>query len=106
MECIRRQRLHRPPRTTESNHGPPGRKEKQMSGLGGLNDMVHTILNPATMFLKKKGGDTPAVKPPAVMPTIDDKAVQDARMRRIAEMQARSGRASTIFTGQEEKIGG
>jgi len=42
---------------------------------------------------------------PTVMPTPDDDAVQQAKKRQIAEIQARSGRASTILSGGD-RLGG
>lgn len=45
--------------------------------------------------------------PPVVMPTIDNEEVQRARRRRIAQQQAQSGRASTIYTDNgTAKLGG
>lgn len=44
-------------------------------------------------------------KPPTVMPDADDEAVKGARRRQIAEIQARSGRASTILS-QSDALGG
>lgn len=50
---------------------------------------------------------TPQVMPPAVMPTVNDASVEAARRAKIMELQARTGRASTIFTtGTETKVGG
>jgi hypothetical protein len=56
-------------------------------------------------FLKKP--ETPEIKPPTVMPDPEgnDEAVKAARRRQIAEMQARSGRASTILS-QSDQLGG
>lgn len=48
---------------------------------------------------------TPPIPEPAVMPDADEEAVRAARRRQIAEIQARSGRASTILT-QTDKLGG
>jgi len=42
--------------------------------------------------------------PPPVMPMADDKAVQEAKKRRTAQVQQRSGRMSTVLT--DEKLGG
>lgn len=68
-----------------------------------MSTTISKILAPVgSLFGGKK--KAPEVKPVAVMPTPDDEAIQDARRRRITEMQARTGRASTIFT--DEKIGG
>lgn len=47
---------------------------------------------------------TPKIKGPARMPDRDSDAVRQAAARRSAEMQARSGRASTIFT--DDRLGG
>jgi hypothetical protein len=47
----------------------------------------------------------PEVKAPKIMPMADDDAAMAARRRQIAEMQARSGRASTILS-QDDKLGG
>lgn len=47
-------------------------------------------------------GSPPAPKP---MPTTDDKAVQDARRRSLAEQLGRRGRQSTILS-QDDKLGG
>lgn len=49
--------------------------------------------------------NTPQVTAPTVMPDADDEAIQKARRRQIAEIQARSGRASTILTGGDQ-LGG
>ena len=40
-----------------------------------------------------------------VMPTQDDEEVQDAKRRALARQRARKGRASTILTGGEERLG-
>jgi len=49
----------------------------------------------------------PAITQPKAMPTVDDEAAQAARRRQIAEMQARSGRASTILSDDSDaKLGG
>jgi hypothetical protein len=59
--------------------------------------------------LAMKATKTPAapqVKPPAVMPVADDDAAVAARRRQIAMMQARGGRASTILSDPDDKLGG
>ncbi len=50
-------------------------------------------------------GKGPKMPKPAVMPTADDAAVQAAKRRQIAEMQARGGRASTVLS-DDNKLGG
>ena len=44
--------------------------------------------------------------PKPVMPMADDQAVQDAKRRQIAEIQTRSGRASTVLSDPGAKLGG
>lgn len=56
----------------------------------------------AKALSKPKTPDLPA---PTVMPGADDEAVKAARRRQIAEIQARSGRASTILS-QSDTLGG
>lgn len=49
----------------------------------------------------------PAPTEPKTMPTPDDEAIQAAKRNRMAAVQARSGRASTILSGDySQKLGG
>ncbi len=52
----------------------------------------------------------PKVPDPKPMPDPDDKALQAARRRQIASTQGRSGRSSTILSGDDsfggQKLGG
>lgn len=50
------------------------------------------------------GKPPPAPAPTPVMPMADDKAVMDAKKRKTAQSQQRSGRMSTVLT--DEKLGG
>lgn len=55
--------------------------------------------------------DAPSAPPPLpappVMPTVDDKAAEEARRRSILAQQARSGRASTILSDDSgDALGG
>jgi hypothetical protein len=52
----------------------------------------------ASIISKEMTKGAPSVKAPTAMPTSDDEQVKAARRRQIAEMQARSGRASTILS--------
>lgn len=54
------------------------------------------------------GRQSMAVPKPAAtpMPSQDDEAVRRARQRQIAEIQSRSGRASTILSDGGSKLGG
>ena len=51
-----------------------------------------------------KGSSAP--KTQTAMPTADDEAIRRARQRQIAEVQSRSGRASTILSDGGAKLGG
>lgn len=51
------------------------------------------------MGKKPKAAAASAAAPaPAVMPTADDASIQAAKRKRVAEMQSRQGRASTILS--------
>jgi|SRR5690606_10586875 len=52
----------------------------------------------AKSLMGKKSKSSTAAPAPATMPTPDDAAIQDARKKRVAEMQTRQGRASTILS--------
>lgn len=74
---------------------------------GALSDFVSSAisvsLSPITALQPKK----PKINIPGqpVMPVVDDKAVQDARRRMLAQQMARGGRASTILTSEKETLG-
>ena len=60
---------------------------------------------------KPSAPSPPPPPEPVTMPEADDEAVQKAKRRKLAEIQARSGRASTILTDNggaapSEKLGG
>ena len=55
---------------------------------------------------KKKPKETPAPVADPVMPTPDDDAIRQARRRSIIQQMGRRGRASTILTGDSDKLGG
>lgn len=89
--------------------------EQQMGGTARSNGQMQCDLASAAMIL---GGissaksilsskDKPEVKAPTPMPMADDAAVEAAKRRKQAEIQARSGRASTILSDTGgEKLGG
>ena len=54
-----------------------------------------------------KATPLPEPKPVPVMPEPDDQAAQQARRKRIAEIQGRSGRESTFLSdvGQGDRLG-
>ena len=65
------------------------------------------------LFSSPKPSAPPPPPPPepVTMPEADDEAVRKAKRRKLAEIQARSGRASTILTDNggaapSEKLGG
>lgn len=88
-------------------------------GLGGLGsfvgDVVSHVFSPefyvdqwarignATGLKPKKPNINIPGQP--VMPVLDDKAMQDARRRMLAQQMARGGRASTILTSDRESLG-
>lgn len=47
----------------------------------------------------------PAATAPAVMPSIDDAAVKAAKKKALVQAQQRGGRASTILTSADDKLG-
>lgn len=53
---------------------------------------------------KKAAPATPAAEEPAVMPLADDEKVRAARKRSMIRQRARSGRDSTILSG--DRLGG
>lgn len=60
----------------------------------------------ATIYSANKAGKQAAPPPSTVMPTMSDDAVKNAKRRQIAEMQARSGRASTMLSDPAARLGG
>lgn len=52
----------------------------------------------AKTLMGKKPKAAAAAPAAAVMPTADDASIQDAKRKRVAEMQSRQGRASTILS--------
>lgn len=47
----------------------------------------------------------PVVAAPAPMPTIDDAAVKAAKKKSLTAAQQRGGRAATVLTDGEDKLG-
>ena len=85
-----------------------------MGGLvAGIIPMVIGALASVVMGHKDQPQQQEAAPPPPVpiapvtpMPSIDDKAVADAKKKSIAAITARQGRASTILTGNSDPTGG
>lgn len=73
-----------------------------VTGLTGTGAAAATALSTGASVAA--ASKTPKVKGPATMPTRDSDAVRQAMMRQTQQMQARGGRASTIFT--DDKLGG
>lgn len=48
----------------------------------------------------------PTPAPPPTMPLPNDQNALAARRRELAQLQAQRGRASTILTGESDKLGG
>lgn len=80
-------------------------KDNFYTGDGKVAKMWQRFGDPlmAKVLVKPK---TPELTAPAVMPDTDDEQVKAARRRQIAEIQSRSGRASTILTGGGDQLGG
>lgn len=49
--------------------------------------------------------NAPPIAPPTPMPIMSDEAVKKARLAAIAAAQQRGGRASTILTDKNDKLG-
>ena len=75
------------------------------SWLGPTGTAMATATAAAAGAKKLLTPKAPGVAAPKTMPTADDAAVQAARRRQVAEMQARGGRASTILS-DGDKLGG
>jgi hypothetical protein len=84
--------------------------------MGGLKEWFVPKTGEGTQWWHKFAGPvwankvlakpvTPKIEDPALMPDPEDGAVKAARRRQIAEVQSRSGRASTILS-QSDKLGG
>lgn len=59
----------------------------------------------ADLFGAKKAAPTiiaPTPREPAPLPTENDDAIREARLRRRRNLSARSGRASTVLTDRRE----
>ncbi len=68
-----------------------------------MGKAIEAITKPITTLIGGAEPKAPKVIAPAVMPTPDDKAVQDARRRRLAAGQATSGRLSTLLSGGDRE---
>lgn len=70
-------------------------------------NMTKSVLDPAKVAINKDKKSGAAAPAPAatVMPDPDDEAVAAAKRRKMAEMQNRGGRASTVLGG-EDRLGG
>lgn len=73
-----------------------------------MSEIAKGLVSPVLSIFKAITPKVPTagdVKAPAVMPTADDATVQAAKRRQIAEIQSRSGRASTILS-EGTRLGG
>lgn len=82
-------------------------KEPQ-SGGNAFENFGKNLFDPAEVDInKQKKAADPVPLPPLVMPTADSAEVQRVRRRRIAMLQAQSGRQSTILSDPSEaRLGG
>lgn len=77
-----------------------------ISWLGPVGTAAAAGATAAVGASKLFGGNAPSMQKPTAMPTADDEQVKAAKRRQIAEMQARSGRASTVLSDDGAKLGG
>lgn len=63
---------------------------------GGSSAPAPTVLAPTP---------APVVAAPAPMPTVDDAAVKAAKKKSLQAAQQRGGRAATVLTDGEDKLG-
>ena len=81
------------------------------SATGAISGLTGTGLALAGgLGAKALAPKAPGIQKPALMPTPNDDQVRAAKRRQIAEVQARSGRASTILSqadvATDDKLGG
>ena len=67
--------------------------------MAGAGMLAGSVLAPKTPKMPKQ-------EKAKTMPMIDDEASRKAKRQSIAAQQARSGRASTILTNEEDLLGG
>lgn len=74
--------------------------------IGGISSVfpMGAIGIAKSIFGKKKAAPAPVADAPTVMPLPDDAAIKAAKKRSIIRQMGRSGRDSTILTG--DKLGG
>lgn len=70
--------------------------------VGGI---VPSILGGLGVGQQAPAATAPIVAAPTVMPTADDAAVKAAKKRALVQSQQRGGRAATILTAEDDKLG-
>jgi hypothetical protein len=55
---------------------------------------------------KSQSAAPPVTEPVPLMPLPDDQTVKKAKRKSLASQAARRGRASTIFTNEQDMLGG
>lgn len=68
-----------------------------------MGKALEAITKPFASLIGGSAPKMPTVTAPTPMPDVDDKAATEARRRRVAELQARSGRLSTVLGGGESR---
>lgn len=96
---------------TPFNHRPPGgylfgieMSAIMPSLIGGLASSV--IAGALTDKDAPAPSPAPEVEPVTPMPSVNDQERRAAQRRSIAEQRRRQGRASTILTDTEDRLGG
>jgi hypothetical protein len=67
--------------------------------------VISSLLKPKTGSGGGSDGTAPTVKAPVAMPTINSTAIAAAKKKSIIEQMANRGRASTILTGNNDRLG-
>lgn len=75
--------------------------------MGKLFNSVGTVVG-SVLGTNEKPAAQPAPTPMPALPDTDDEAVRAAKRKKAAEIQSRSGRASTLLSdaGTSDKLGG
>lgn len=75
--------------------------------MGGIFKSVGNVVG-SVLGTNEKPAAQPAPAPMPALPDTDDEAVRAAKRKKAAQIQSRSGRASTLLSdaGTSDKLGG
>lgn len=74
-----------------------------LNPVRGHKSLLNDIEGDVAVAMDKANVEAPVLMPEKVMPTIDDDAIQAAKRRKSASIQAQSGRNSTVLS---DRLGG